>query len=249
MLPDFSGDGSWNMAIDEAMLDILPNCNYAGIARLYSWSEPFITLGRNQRQIPERWDGLRLGEDIPVVYRPTGGRAVLHLDELTLSLVFRTDHLGCGGGRRVRCLHGALLPISSSLLNELGICAAAASHGDAGSDHFDCFRKVTEADLVFANRHDKAAGAALIIRHEYVLQQVSLRAVKVQQMPGIARFRSIYKEDPTRPIFTLGECMAALESVLGKTYQVVRDWSLAKAVQEAASRHMYHAEGSNDPRS
>ena len=55
--------------------------------RLYTWDRPTVSLGRNQR---DNWLDrelcARLGVD--VVRRPTGGRALLHMDdEITYTVV------------------------------------------------------------------------------------------------------------------------------------------------------------------
>ncbi len=55
--------------------------------RFYSWSKPTISLGKHQK--PESAVDLEVcrGEGVEIVWRPTGGRAVLHDCELTYSVV------------------------------------------------------------------------------------------------------------------------------------------------------------------
>jgi len=58
----------------------------APILRLYRWSPPAVSLGYNQQ--PEDFDPERiaaLGFDL--VRRPTGGRAILHAQELTYAVI------------------------------------------------------------------------------------------------------------------------------------------------------------------
>ena len=76
-------NGAENMAIDEKMLSDaiaggLEGPKYAKV-RFYEWSPKCISLGRNQK---ESFDG-----DINVVRRVTGGRALLHDNELTYCVV------------------------------------------------------------------------------------------------------------------------------------------------------------------
>ncbi len=73
------------MAIDEAML-LYARSTGVRIARIYTWSEPTISLGRNQRAVGA-WDFTR-GQPgaLPIVRRLTGGRAVLHHREITYSI-------------------------------------------------------------------------------------------------------------------------------------------------------------------
>jgi lipoyl(octanoyl) transferase len=80
-------DGSWNMAVDEAMVHAVGEGRVPPTLRFYTWERPTVSLGLLQR-IPGGVDlptCLRLA--IPLVRRPTGGRAVLHAQELTYSVV------------------------------------------------------------------------------------------------------------------------------------------------------------------
>ena len=84
--------GAVNMAIDEDLL-----CRVAAgeeslpVLRFYTWDPPAVSLGRFQiMETAVRTEACtRLGIDI--VRRVTGGRAVLHNQELTYSVVARTD--------------------------------------------------------------------------------------------------------------------------------------------------------------
>ena len=83
--------GAQNMALDEAVLADVE----AGISpptfRLYGWSPPCISLGHSQKAEQEL-DLDRVREaGFDVVVRPTGGRAVLHIGELTYSLIAAQD--------------------------------------------------------------------------------------------------------------------------------------------------------------
>lgn len=76
--------GSYNMEFD---LNLAHNCNpEEAYFRIYNWNPFCISLGANQSfddidQIKTEKDG------IDVVKRPTGGRAILHAEELTYSVV------------------------------------------------------------------------------------------------------------------------------------------------------------------
>jgi len=73
--------GARNMAIDEAIME----SGRRGLVtlRLYRWEPGCLSFGRNQTAVG-RYDGVRafeMGYDL--VRRPTGGRSVLHHQELT----------------------------------------------------------------------------------------------------------------------------------------------------------------------
>ncbi|MFM8281692.1 MAG: lipoyl protein ligase domain-containing protein [Bacteroidota bacterium] len=79
--------GEINMAIDiahaqEVVMDLQMEKEYKSIFRIYGWDKPTLSLGKHQ-QITEIIDRNCSAFDIPIVTRPTGGRAVLHANELT----------------------------------------------------------------------------------------------------------------------------------------------------------------------
>ena len=89
--------GAWNMALDEAILETTIIKKSSPTLRLYSWSRPCLSLGYAQpisqidleRVRAYKWD---------VVRRPTGGRAILHADELTYSVIAALDEPLFSGG-------------------------------------------------------------------------------------------------------------------------------------------------------
>ena len=78
-------DGAANMAVDHALAETAdPD---AGWLRLYRWTRPTLSLGRNE-PAAGFYDFERAGRlGIDVVRRPTGGRGVLHDAELTYAVV------------------------------------------------------------------------------------------------------------------------------------------------------------------
>jgi lipoate-protein ligase A len=78
--------GAWNMAVDEAILESVGSGKSVPTLRLYAWDPACLSLGYAQRFTDV--DFFRLQErGWEVVRRPTGGRAVLHTDELTYSVI------------------------------------------------------------------------------------------------------------------------------------------------------------------
>ncbi|HSG16106.1 MAG TPA: lipoate--protein ligase family protein [Anaerolineae bacterium] len=78
--------GSSNMAVDEAILEAVAAGESPPTLRFYGWRPACLSLGYRQpstvvdtdRCTAAGWD---------VVRRPTGGRAILHVDELTYSVI------------------------------------------------------------------------------------------------------------------------------------------------------------------
>jgi lipoate-protein ligase A len=78
--------GAFNMAVDESLARALASGDGAPTLRLFRWRPWAISLGYNQSA--EELDAARCAADgIDIVRRPTGGRAILHAEELTYSVV------------------------------------------------------------------------------------------------------------------------------------------------------------------
>ena len=82
-------DGAWNMAVDEALLSHANEGEYAATLRLFAWDPACLSLGYAQKASDVDMDALHQ-RGWTLVRRPTGGRAILHTDELTYSIV--TNH-------------------------------------------------------------------------------------------------------------------------------------------------------------
>ena len=83
--------GQENMQIDSDLLEgAISNQSQKPVFRLYGWSPKCISLGRNQK------DNFIKSHDIDVVRRLTGGRALLHDDEITYSCVFPINYIPSG---------------------------------------------------------------------------------------------------------------------------------------------------------
>ncbi|HSG42028.1 MAG TPA: biotin/lipoate A/B protein ligase family protein [Anaerolineales bacterium] len=89
--------GAWNMALDESILEHIGRGESNPTLRLYAWEPACLSLGYaqpfadvNRAQLKESgWE---------VVRRITGGRAILHTDELTYSVIApKNDPLMVGG--------------------------------------------------------------------------------------------------------------------------------------------------------
>jgi lipoate-protein ligase A len=86
LLVDEPRDGPTNMAIDEALALGCDQGWSPPTVRVYRWALPTVSLGVNQSIEGEVNLSACRERRIPVVRRPTGGRAVLHHRELTYGL-------------------------------------------------------------------------------------------------------------------------------------------------------------------
>lgn len=86
---DGENPGTFNMWFDEQLVQRLIDGTGSSTLRLYRWKPWTISLGYHQRFSDV--DAQRCKEDgIDIVRRPTGGRAILHAQELTYSIVMST---------------------------------------------------------------------------------------------------------------------------------------------------------------
>lgn len=170
------------MAIDEAMLD----CHIEGAVpptlRLYGWKPAAVSIGYGQKH-PEKLIERCAGRGIDVVRRPTGGRAVLHMDELTYSFVGNagTDIegdrlLGASIASAYKKICQALIAAIKHLGVELEIGASQPSYRDLN----DCFLSTTTADLHLNGK--KMVGSAQLRRGSAVLQHGSILLLQSQEM-------------------------------------------------------------------
>jgi len=90
LIDDSPAVGASNMAVDEAILQSVTERRAPPTLRLYAWNPPCLSLGYGQKTADVDYArAASLGWD--VVRRPTGGRAILHTDELTYSLALPAD--------------------------------------------------------------------------------------------------------------------------------------------------------------
>jgi lipoate-protein ligase A len=96
LVVDGEADGATNMAVDEAILSAVIDGASLPTLRFFAWSPPCLSLGRNQPLADVDRHACRIA-GMDVVRRPTGGRAILHTDELTYSVaLLQTDPRAAG---------------------------------------------------------------------------------------------------------------------------------------------------------
>ncbi len=85
--------GQWNMDFDVRRAEMLDRGECLPTVRVYGWDPWCISLGRNQN--PEDIDAEACRKDgIDIVTRPTGGRAILHAQEVTYSVIMPAEDRG-----------------------------------------------------------------------------------------------------------------------------------------------------------
>ncbi len=167
-------EGAWNMAVDEAILESVGAKLVAPTLRLYAWQPPCLSLGYAQpvsdvdQPALERW-GWQL------VRRISGGRAVLHTDELTYSVIapLHNDRVAGSVLESYRRLAQALL--KALYLLGLGARSEEKYPNPSGSQENNpvCFDVPSKYEVVTADGK-KIIGSAQARRLSGVLQHGSL---------------------------------------------------------------------------
>ena len=166
--------GAANMALDQALAEAAAAGDSPPTLRFYRWQPPAVSLGRHQ-PIAEVNAAAVAERGYEIVRRPTGGRAILHIDEFTYAVTAAADEPRVGGS-----LMDAYLRLSNALLvglQELGLAADKAG-GDvrAGRDvSAACFEVPSAYEITAHGR--KLIGSAQSRRAGYVLQHGSLPLV------------------------------------------------------------------------
>jgi lipoate-protein ligase A len=164
-------DGAWNMAVDEAVLEHIGRSRSQPTLRLFAWVPPCLSLGFAQpvadvdlERLKQRGWGL--------VRRPTGGRAILHTDELTYSIIAPDDEPRVAGSvlESYSRLAAALLEAVKSL--HLPVEIKDGHDADQETANPVCFETPSAYEITVEGK--KLIGSAQARRKEGVLQHGSL---------------------------------------------------------------------------
>ncbi len=170
MIPYRSNTGERNMAIDAEILDsAIARQLKTPIFRLYGWSPACVSLGRNQKDDFINYEILKK-HNIDVVRRLTGGRALLHDNEITYSFVCPVSYLE--NGEHVVSSYKEISQILIDKFKRLGIELDFGT-SKAIKTKFDyCMLLSTGADLCYQNK--KLIGSAQCRKNGYILQHGSI---------------------------------------------------------------------------
>lgn len=162
--------GQENMCIDSDLLDsAIENKLDYPIFRLYAWEPACVSLGRNQKD--DFLDRSFLKENnIDVVRRLTGGRALLHADEITYSFICPTLYLK--NGEHVVSSYKEISRILIGKFKTIGIDLDFGSNKPIKTGFDYCMLISTGADLCYHGK--KLIGSAQCRKQGYILQHGSI---------------------------------------------------------------------------
>lgn len=205
--------GAWNMAVDEAIAAYASRGETLPTLRFYQWQPACVSLGRHQPladlDLPRC---VALGYD--VVRRPTGGRAILHTDELTYSVAGPQDDPTLAGAildSYLRLSQGLLAGLARlGVAAEKAPLASRAGTGEAGPV---CFEVPSAYEIVVKGK--KLIGSAQSRRQGWVLQHGTLPLVgDVTRLVEVVRFSDDAERAAQRRV--LDERALTVQSALGR---------------------------------
>ena len=221
LIIDESLDGALNMALDRAAQIARERGAAPPTLRLYRWARPTISIGRFQSADELDAGAIeRLGCD--VVRRHTGGRGVLHDDELTYSVSASVDD---GIPRGVAASYRHLCAALAAAYRVLGVPAELLERDAQAAGSAACYLAQTRADLAVDGR--KLSGSAQVWSGDCVLQHGSF--TRTRDVVREAEVFSLGAEDAER----LAGHTSTLASILGRVPEFAE---IAQAVCEGFER-------------
>ncbi len=213
--------GAFNMLYDEQLARELAVSEFQGFVRVYGWSPPCISLGYHQRLTDLNLVKCQeLGVD--VVRRPTGGRAVLHWDEVTYSVVSKVNGESLS---EVYCSIGLALVNGLRRLNpEIALARLEAQRKpfDPPTSNIPCYASIARYEIQYRGKKivgsaqrryrfpsDTPRGNEIVLQHGSVLLGAAHRR--------ITEFLATKNEETKRILAQrLEEKSAELSNILGR---------------------------------
>ena len=170
ILPYHTNCGQVNMDIDSELLEsAIKKRKKEPIFRLYGWNPPCVSLGRNQNDSFLNREFLQ-NNNIDVVRRLTGGRALLHDNEITYSFICPVSYLK--NGEHVISSYKEISQVLIDKFQKLGIELDFGGNKPVKTSFDYCMLISTGADLCYKGK--KLIGSAQCRKNDYILQHGSI---------------------------------------------------------------------------
>ena len=242
--------GALNMAIDQALLKFHVLGLSPPTLRFYQWQPPAVSIGYFQE--PEALNpSLCKSLGIDLIRRPTGGRAVLHQNELTYSLVAGTrEGIPCSLSTAYHLICEGLL----AGFRLIGIEAAVGREKLTGPPPEICFLRSSIGDIIcqgkkFVGNAQMWSGSSLLQHGSIILepQNEAWANLMVLNPDSEAGFHADLESRTTSLLELLGSkiethrIIAAIKKgmalILGVTFETGQlspeEWSLAREIAQA----------------
>lgn len=212
--------GAENMAMDDAIITAVGEGNAMPTLRLYAWEPMCLSLGYGQR-VREVDEGGLAAHGWDMVRRPTGGRAILHGDEMTYSVSLPIDH-ELAHGDVVESYRRISLALMEAL-QRLGLTPRSERQENQVKQKGPvCFEVPSHYEITASGR--KLIGSAQVRRKTAILQHGSLPLHgDVGRICEALVYEATDKRSEAKQM--VRERATTLTSVMGKTltWQTVAD--------------------------
>lgn len=205
-------DAAYNMALDEAIATAVRRGQAPPTLRFYSWKSPAVSLGAFQKT-----SDINIAycaeNKIPIVRRPTGGRGILHGDELTYSFCAKNEGHFAGG---LLATYKIISSAFQAALHQMGLDAEMKQVKESGRALTKsplCFKSSSYGELSSGGR--KLIGSAQKRWTDGFLQQGTIPySVDIEMLNSIF----ILQGDAQEEIIGLREIIAGFEDEALKRY-------------------------------
>ncbi|MEO7359180.1 MAG: hypothetical protein ABI120_02540 [Gemmatimonadaceae bacterium] len=236
------------MAIDLTLMEVAKS-DGVGLLRVYGWSNPTISFGRNERVVGVYEARELTAAGLEFVRRPTGGRALLHSREVTYSVAMPLSDQSrwpvayeAVNQRLLAAMQAlgvpALIARASAQLAEV-TDHAVASNSPSHDQHVVCFSGIAPGEIAVGDRklvassvwRDRAAylqhGSILIHDDQSTLRGLlGARVAPLEPGATLSRFMPRLSDEAI-----VNRAEIALINAFGHCGKTVR-WSIPKEVRE-----------------
>ena len=185
-LNPIESSGPEQMAIDLFLLEKSFSENKFNMAiRFYTWDGDWLSIGRNQQDLPKKWIDLLKNEQLKIVRRLSGGKAVLHSQGLTYALIWKYPP---------KNKKESYLRIAQWLKDGFNKAGVDLFFGNqpVNISNIDCFSTSTLADLIDKNRN-KHIGSAQYWKKGHLLQHG-----EILMDPSKKLWKKVFNTDPPK---------------------------------------------------
>ena len=178
--------GPEQMAIDLFLLEkSFTDKNFNMAIRFYTWDGDWLSIGRNQKELPRSWTKLLTNEQLKIVRRPSGGKAVLHSKGLTYAIIWKHPP---------RNKKESYMKTSQWLIDGFKNAGVDLFFGTqpANLSNSNCFSTSTLADLVDKEKN-KHIGSAQYWKKGHLLQHGEILMEPSKQL-----WKKVFNTDPPK---------------------------------------------------
>jgi len=178
--------GHEQMAIDLFLLEkSFSDKEFHMALRFYTWDGDWLSIGKNQTDLPSIWLQLLNNKKLKIVRRPSGGNAVLHSRGLTYALIWKYPP---------KNKKESYLKTTQWLIDGFRKAGVDLSFGNkpVNVSNSNCFATSTLADLVDKD-NNKYIGSAQYWKNGHLLQHGEILIRPSKQL-----WKEVFNTDPPK---------------------------------------------------